>query len=199
MVPIVQGKVHHFGPRGLFNGLILLGDDESGSYWDHITGECVHGPMKGERMTTFPIEHTTAASALKKWPDLQIAFSRPPLWIRLLIPLMSKRMQRKGFLPPFFRKTMGSVDKRLPEMTSGLGIITDNIQRFYPVDVIKQAGGSVQDEIDGQIVKVYIDTDDQVPHVEYLDKSKDGQPMQMFTRWYGFSLTYPNCDIYQLS
>jgi hypothetical protein len=199
MGPMIQGKVHHFGPRGLFNGLILIGDDESGSYWDHITGECVHGSMKGERMITFPVEHTTVASALKKWPNLQIAFSLPPLWIRLLRPLMSKRMQKKGFLPPFFRKTMGIPDTRLPEMTSGIGIITNNNQRFYPVDVIRQAGGFLQDEIDGQLINVYIDADDQIPHVDYLDKSTDGQPMQLFTRWYGFSLTYPTCEIYQLS
>jgi hypothetical protein len=36
MVPIIDGKLYHFGPRGLYNGLILLGDDETRSYWDHI-------------------------------------------------------------------------------------------------------------------------------------------------------------------
>jgi hypothetical protein len=194
MVPIIQGKVHHFGPRGLYNGLILLGDDESRSYWDHMTGDCVHGSLKGERMDTFPIEHTTVASALKKWPDLQIAFSRPPFWIRLLKPLMSKRMQGKGFLLPFFRKTMDSVDTRLPEMTSGVGIITENEQRFYPLTIIKEVDGSLQDEIDGKKFQIYFETENQIPQVQYLGEGN--KPMHIFTRWYSFSLTYPKCTIY---
>jgi hypothetical protein len=198
MVPIVQGKLHHFGPRGLFNGLILLGDDESRSYWDHITGECVHGSMKGEQMKTFPIDHTTVTRALKKWPDLMVAFSRPPMWVRLLRPLIKKRMQAKGFFPPGFRKTMSSVDKRLPEMTSGLGVITDHVQRFYPVEAIKEAGGKLQDQLDGQIITVYIDPDDQVPHAIYDSGKDEERPMQLFSRWYGFYLTYPDCDIYSL-
>ncbi|MEX2355925.1 MAG: DUF3179 domain-containing (seleno)protein, partial [Thermaerobacterales bacterium] len=59
MVPLIDGRVHHFGPRGLYNGLILLGDDETGSYWDHITGECVYGPLKATQMEMLPVEHTT--------------------------------------------------------------------------------------------------------------------------------------------
>jgi hypothetical protein len=193
---MIQDRLHHFGPRGLYNGLILLGDDETGSYWDHITGECVYGPMKGERLNTFPIDHTTVTRALKNWPDLQIAFSHPPLWIRLLSPLMSKRMQRKGFFPPGFRKTMSLVDTRLPEMASGLGVIAGEVQRFYPVETIKAVGGQIQDEVEGQRIRVYIDPDDQVPHAIYINGTDVHSPVQLFSRWYGFYLTYPACDIY---
>jgi hypothetical protein len=196
MVPIIKDKLHNFGPRGLYNGLILLGDDETGSYWDHITGECVHGSMKGEQMSTFPIEHTTVSRALKKSPNLQIAFSRPPLWVRLLRPLMSKRMQGKGFFPPGFRKTMSSVDDRLPEMASGLGVITDKVQRFYSVQAIKRAGGEIEDQLDGHSILVYIDADDQTPHAIFNHEIGEQRPMQLFSRWYGFSLTYPECDVY---
>jgi hypothetical protein len=197
MVPIIDGKLYHFGPRGLYNGLILLGDDETRSYWDHITGECVHGPMKGKKMEMFSIEHTTVTRALKTWPDLKVALSRPPFLMRLIAPIM-KKSQKKGFLPPFFRKTMSSVDTRLPEMTSGLGVITDHVQRFYPVQAIKEAGGKLQDQLDGQLITVYIDPDDQVPHAIYDSRKDEERPMQLFSRWYGFYLTYPDCEIYSL-
>lgn len=158
----------------------------------------MHGSMKGERMKTFPIDHTTVTGALKKWADLKVAFSCPPMWVRLLRPLIKKRMQAKGFLPPGFRKTTSSVDTRLQEMTSGLGVITEHVQRFYSVEAIKEAGGKLQDQLDGQLITVYIDPDDQVPHAIY-DLGKDEErPMQLFSRWYGFHLTYPDCDIYFL-
>jgi hypothetical protein len=34
---MVNGKADKFGARGLYNGLAMLGDDGTGSYWDHIT------------------------------------------------------------------------------------------------------------------------------------------------------------------
>lgn len=93
---------------------------------------------------------------------------------------------------------MSAVDTRLPEMASGLGVITDIVQRFYPVETIKQAGGKIKDLLDGRIITVFIDPDDHVPHAIYDDKTEDKRPMQLFTRWYGFYLTYPDCKIYTL-
>jgi len=43
-------------------------------------------------------------------------------------------------------------------------------------------------------LKVFIDKDDHVPYA--LDE-QGKIPMQLFTRWYGFSLTYPDCEVYK--
>jgi hypothetical protein len=163
----------------------LLGDDETRSYWDHITGECVHGKLKGKRLETFPIEHTNVARALKKWPDIEVALSRPPFIMRLIAPIMN-RGRRRGFLPPGFRKTMGDVDARFPEMESGLGIVTENVQRFYPIEKIKEAGGIIRDEMNGREILLSIESDDHIPHAVYTDSNDEEKPMQLFTRWYGF-------------
>lgn len=193
MVPIIDNKRYHFGPRGLYDGLVLLGDDETHSYWNHITGECVYGSMKGEKMHVFPIHQLSVERALAKWPDLQIALSRPPLIMRFLAPIMN-RGKRKAFLPPGFRKTMATVDNRLPEMTSGLGVIIDNQQRFYPIERIKHTGGTINDQLNGRTLTVMIHQEDQTPYA--LDDD-DKRPMQLFTRWYGFYLTYPHCSVFE--
>jgi hypothetical protein len=198
MVPIIDGKLYHFGPRGLYNGLVLLGDDETKSYWDHITGECVHGEMKGRKMEIFPIEHTNVGHALKKNPELSIALSRPPSIMRMIAPLMN-RGRKKGFLPPGFRKTMGEVDNRLSEMTSGLGIMMDKEKKFYPLETIKKQGGIIKDELEGNKIIITIDPDNYIPMAFYDEsESKTDRPMQLFTRWYGFSLTFPGCSIYHI-
>lgn len=191
---MIDNQLYHFGPKGLYNGLILLGDDETGSYWDHMTGLCVHGTNKGKKMEVFPIEHKTVSSALQETPELQIAFSKPSMMMRIISPIM-KRAHRKAFLPPGFRKTMGEIDHRLPEMTSGLGVITTEVQRFYSIDKIKENGGEIRDIISGTEIVVYLNSDDQVPYAETIDQNTPF-PMQLFTRWYGFSLTYPKCEIY---
>lgn len=33
MTPLLDGAVHHFSAGGLYNGLVLLVDDETGTYW----------------------------------------------------------------------------------------------------------------------------------------------------------------------
>ena len=56
--------MHRFAVGGMVNGLALLWDYETGSYWDHVTGEALHGPLKGERLKVWGIEVTTVAAAL---------------------------------------------------------------------------------------------------------------------------------------
>jgi hypothetical protein len=172
--------------------LVLLGDNETGSYWNHITGECLHGPLKGNRLETFPIEHISVKNALNKYPNLHVALSKPPLLMKVVTPIMNIG-RKKGFLPPFFRKTMGSIDARLPEMTSGLGVIIGETEKFYTIDSIKKHNGVIQDTIEGENITVQIDGIDHLPYALLSDNSR---PMQLFTRWYGFSLTYPNCKVF---
>jgi hypothetical protein len=193
-----QEDIEEYNKQELYNGLVLLGDDETRSYWDHITGECIYGPLVGKKMDVFPIQHTSVKRALKQWPNLHIALSTPPIWMRIIAPMMQKGRKR-GFLPPMFRKTMDIVDPRLSEMTSGLGIITESVQRFYPVEFIKKAGGHIADVVDGRDISIDLHQEDQVPHAVYAKMQyENDRPMQIFTRWYGFYLTYPQCQIYSL-
>jgi hypothetical protein len=199
MVPVINGKVYHFGPRGLYNGLLLLGDDETHSWWDHMTGECLHGPSKGVKMEVYPIRHTTVEEALGKWPDIRIALSRPNIRMRWLSGVMNW-MHRKEILPPGFAKTMQAPDERLPRMTSGLGIIEGREQCFYPLEVLRQCGGTVWDTVGGAEIRITLDASGIYPDATYTEAKEPGKgtgrPLQLYTRWYGFSYTYPRCKIY---
>ncbi|MFD1409200.1 DUF3179 domain-containing (seleno)protein [Kroppenstedtia eburnea] len=78
MVPLIDGEEHHFFCVGVYNGLAVLMDRETRSYWNHITGECVHGPLKGEKMEMLLLGQMTAGQALDQWPDLQLACQSNP-------------------------------------------------------------------------------------------------------------------------
>jgi len=184
----VNGKVHHFSAGGLYNGLVLLIDDETGTYWDHITGEAVHGPLAGSKLETWGIQMSTAGAVKAEDPDLILHRSRQSLRERATswffgLPFM------KGKLPPGFRDTMSAVDTRLPEMSIGLGVVADGAQRFYQLSEI---GSGIDDEIDGRRVHIQIG-EDSVPSATWSDGTR---PLQLFSRWYGFSLTYPRCEVH---
>lgn len=184
--------MYNFSAGGLYNGLVLLIDDETHTYWDHITGEAVHGPLSGAKMATWNIRITNVEAALQANPGLVLLRSRPGLFAGLISWAM-KLPFVKGKFPPGFRKTMGERDDRLPEMEMGLGIIGDKVKRFYPMSRIKEG---VDDDLDGHPVRVQINDVDGVPYALLPDGTR---PAQLFTRWYGFSYTFPNCKIYGVS
>ena len=128
---------------------------------------------------------------------------------------------------PQFVETLGTEDTRLDRMEMGLGIWNDNQRRYYPVSVIRERGKYLIDELNGQKLLVFLDPLTSTPTALYWDAdevtfdgrdillndgftikggkvfSSSGEPVaaempnQMYSRWYGFSLTFPNPDIVQ--
>jgi len=191
LTPVIDDKLHHYSAGGLYNGLVLLIDDETKTYWDHVTGEAVHGPLaeSGAKMPMWGIEMTNVETALQREPDLPVCLSKPGL-IGLLMGWFSCLID--GRLPPGFRKTMAPTDNRLPEMGIGLGVVTDETQRFYPMSAIRP---ELYDAIDGRAIHLSIGPDS-VPSAIWTDD--ETRPTQLFSRWYGFSLTYPKCEVHRV-
>ena len=206
----------------------LMGDRQTGSYWDHITGECLHGPLKGRQLELAPLRHMRADQALAQFPDTRIARSRLPLPFGL-IDWVTKLLQKLGrgrFVPPGFAGSMGAEDPRRPRLDMGLGVWTDKISRYYPLDLLKANGGLIIDRFADSTALVYLDPVSGTPAPVFVDVRQaewDGdevrldsggsirngrlydahgaelpviQPLHLFARWYGFSLTFPSCEIY---
>ncbi|GGE07408.1 hypothetical protein GCM10011571_05830 [Marinithermofilum abyssi] len=193
MVPVVDGAVHHFSCIGIYNGMALLADDETQSYWDHISGECIHGELKGEMLQLIPVEHMSVEHALKRWPDLRIALSVQPWYRRWILEPLMNFFGNRGIFPPYFYLSMGERDTRLPDMTSGLGVYTKKTKRFYPMSAIQDAGGELQDQVDGRPMVVTVN-EEGFPSAVFSDQQE--KPMQLYCRWYGFAFTFPGCELY---
>ena len=111
-------------------------------------------------------------------------------------------------------------------MDLGLGLWTDTDARYYPLDVVRENGRALVDTFDDEKVLVYIDPqnfvlaairvegenpqwEDDVLRLSDGTRIEEGivydangqrseapRPLQVFTRWYGFSLTFPHTGIY---
>ena len=128
-------------------------------------------------------------------------------------------------LSDVFIATLGTEDARRPRMDLGLGVWWDGGSRYYPRDLIQRQGGALIDRINGRTLLVYIDPDSSTPAAMFVSATragvtgstvrldsgtvKDGvlldsrgrrltseRPQQVFTRWYGFALTFPGTSIY---
>ena len=197
---MIDGKTHWFGVPGLANGLAVMRDEETESLWDHITGECFEGPLEGQQMTFWGVSMTTAEAELARGSDIILLKST----YRSLMSTFMKNVVHRNMnigengtrLPPNFRGTMSTeVDPRLPYGAQGLGLI-DNENRhgkFYPIDHVAR-GEFVEDSWLGRPLRVERGKLDGVPFAIWTDTGE--RPMQLLTRWYGFSFTYAECEIY---
>jgi hypothetical protein len=188
---VIDGKVHDFSAGGLFNGLVLLIDDQTETYWDHITGEAVHGPLAGKKMECWPIFITTAEAELANHPETRFVPMKPPLKGKLMAVVHRRKVDSGGFIPPPFFNTMGEPDTRLDRNEQGLGVMVDGEARFYRTADLSEP---VTDDWGGRTLRLARGEVDRVPGARWED---DGTiPFQLFTRWYGFSYTFPGCAIY---
>ena len=186
---MLDGKLHHFSAGGLYEGVILLIDDETHSYWDHITGEAVHGPLAGRRLEVWPLNYTSVEVALAEHPQLEISRIRGGLMGMVLRRIHNVKPGSKGFIPPPFRLTMSAADTRLPEHTQGVGIFDGERARFYPMQAIQ---AEIEADWGDRRIRVFRGPDG-VPQAVFVDTGE--RPMQLFSRWYGFVATFPGCEL----
>lgn len=185
----MDGKLLHFSCGGLYDGLFLLRDDETGTYWHHVTGEALHGPLAGKKLETWSLPITTADAALTAYPDIRIHLSRPGWFGQVFAKFFGPFVFGNGLFPPGFRKTFGPADKRLPALAHGLGVVAGGRAVFYPADGLRHGA---RDSWDGRTLRIEVGPDG-VPAAVWLDGTR---PFQLFLRWYGFSYSYPGCEIH---
>jgi len=226
--PVVKGKTYDFRCVGLYNGMALMEDDQTKSYWTHFDGECVKGEHQGDYLEPIgTAEILTVEQAVRLFPDVQIIYKRPsPLQWILWNVLLRRMLTEEGYLPFIFPQTMGQEDTRCDRMELGLGIWSGNKNRFYPTRTVEALGNMLTDTLDGKNLLIYIDPAVSVLKAVYTDakpfewhedkllldngqiihdgrlQTADGtlveqdRPQQLYVRWYGFSYSFPGCEIY---
>jgi len=187
--------VHWFGVCGLSNGLAVMADEETRTFWDHITGEAFDGPLAGRKLETWPVQLSTVEAVLAEGGDVKlITSSHRSLKMSFMKAVNGNKIEGGSFLPPGFRRTMSApIDDRLPELANGLGIIDGDAAKYYPMTALAK-GEELLDEWRGRPVRITRGALDGVLSARWDDTSE--VPMQLLARWYGFSFTYPGCDLY---
>ncbi len=170
------------------------------------------------------LHQTTAAAALDAWPDAAIAISGRSMQFDQGPSMMRDEGPRQ--LMPFFVNTLGEEDIRRPRMELGLGIWTADESMYFPLDTLRAAGGFVLSRLGARNVVVILEPVSRVPAAFYTEATEThghgdhlhfdnghtyangifhdaaGQrvnpdrPLQLFTRWYGYSFTFPSSEIH---
>ena len=219
MTPRIDGEVHWFAEQGLYDGLFLMKDEESETYWDHMTGEAVYGPHVGKSLAVDAgLVQTTVGQVLKTSPDALVTLSDEAIRTDDQMKTQGLIAGMLGRLNGMFESTVEEHDTRRDQMDLGLGLWTDELARYYPLNTIRSEDRFVIDRFGGRNVVVMIDPTNFVLTAFSTDASaarwdenvlrlddgstiadgvmrdadgaliSGGRPLQVFTRWYGFSL-----------
>ncbi len=227
MAPSIDGEVHHFSEHGLYDGLFLMRDEESGTFWDHMTGEAVYGRGVGQTLPVSNLRQTTVAQILSEDRGTLVALSNRAMRTDDDMKTEGLLAGIRGRLSGFFSATIERQDERRPTMDLGLGVWGAEEAIYYPYDVILENDRAVLAQYGGRGVLVYLDptshslvawytdadgyewdesilrltdgsyVESGVFRAESGERLESRRPLQVFTRWYGFSLTYPGVPIYE--
>ena len=230
LIPEVNGEVHTFTEQGLYDGLFLMYDHESGTRWNHMTGEAVYGPLVGEQLPITNVLHTTVEQVLAEDPDALLAWSEHPAAIERSGErggILSRLLDRIRDVPDMFPATMGDEDARRDRMEMGIGIWKGDEAKYYPLPAIRGQDDALLDDFAGDRVLIFYDPtaralvaeitaadgyewDGRILRLSNGDRIEEGilydgsgarkernRPLQVFTRWYGFSFTFPETEVYE--
>jgi hypothetical protein len=164
--------VLNFAAQGYYNAMALLADAETQSYWDHLTGECVHGELAGQQLQHLGnLLQMTAQEAFNTYPNAQMMLpdlegEAKETAIRWNAVYRESTVQE---LDEDLLNTLGTLDRRLPRYDMGLGVWTATTRRYYSVLKLNERDNVIVDTIDGQKVVIYADLKSGLPGAFYID------------------------------
>lgn len=176
--PLLDGTRHTFGFHGIWQGTALLYDHQTNSYWRHLTGECIEGPLKGTVLTRITSgRHTTWDEWRRTHPRTDV-IAQEARYVGQ--PADKGYFPRdgsnsgSGYLPPTFVGTIQSRDDRLISNALLYGIQVGTARRAYPLKALRSER-VIEEEVAGVPVTVWFKKDGRT--VAGFDRRVKGQPL----------------------
>ena len=150
-------------------------DEETGSWWQQVTGEAIQGPMKGQRLK--PVYHDELTFALWKQEQPNGRVLRPDENIA----------QAGKYAPANWEQRMSQVpvtssvvpDKVLDQRALVVGVRVNTVAKAYPLEALRQQN-LILDELDGVPIFLVIGEDKQ--SVRAFERTVDGRKLEFFLK-----------------
>ncbi len=133
----IDGRRLSFEEVGIYNGVFLMKDRETGTTWSHYTGEAFDGPLKGKRLQWVQLERATANRLLAEAPNATIPVRSQMRFRERVVPVRNRDKAMGSRMPPPFVPTLPkALSKKLPLHAHGIGVAVGTSHQFYPLDLL---------------------------------------------------------------
>lgn len=172
----MDGRVLHFHLAGINNQNFIMRDEETGSWWQQITGECVLGPLKGKRLKLFDHDELTFGEWKREGargrvlsPDPRVAAAG-----EYVTSDWEQQMQRVPVAT-----LLADPNAVLPARTLVVGVTSGGASKAYPVEALAKQS-PVVDTIGDTPVLVLLAEDGK--SVRVFDRRLDGRALTFFRK-----------------
>jgi uncharacterized protein DUF3179 len=172
----VEGRVLHFRLAGINNQNFIMRDDETGTWWQQVTGKAVHGPLQGRQLK--PVFHDELSFAIWKRERPEGRVLKPDEKITALADGYEAAdwEQRVGRM----RVVQGTdVDKRLAPRTLVVGVTVNGKSVAYPFTAL-QKQSPIIDVVGSVPILVVLGEDNR--SVRAFERMVDGRRLEFFQK-----------------
>jgi hypothetical protein len=171
----VGGRQLHFHLAGINNQNFIMRDEETGSWWQQVTGEAIHGPLKGQHLR--PVFHDELTFGLWKHERPAGRVLRPNEEIAKAGNYAPANWEERMAKVPV--TTSATVDAALPPRTLVIGITINQSSRAYPIDaLLKQS--LILDDLGRMPIFIAIGEDKR--SVRAFERMVDGRKLEFFVK-----------------
>jgi hypothetical protein len=186
----------HFDPEAVWRRNMIMRDRETGTLWQHSTGEALVGPLEGTHLDVLGGRLMTWGAWRADHPDTTLTRdTTAEEWEGIFPKDVTVRLLTEGGGGRFASWGLGGLtpdDDRLGLLTEVVGIEIDGHAKAYSIETLKEQG-TVEDEVGEVSVTVSFDTDG-----NRADVSVDGQPETFRrTRWLDWFEFHPETMVYE--
>jgi Protein of unknown function (DUF3179) len=172
----IDGQRLTFRVCGLYNGTILLRDFESGSLWTPFTGECIHGPHQGRRLTSRTIDQAGWTDWVELWPETKVAWG--PESMRL--GHGCSESPGHDYLGHRMNATRQTRDDRVPDHELVIGVRAGNASMAFTLEQLERTGLATAADV-GETPVVVLHRKDRLLAAAFL-RTLDGEVLQFAER-----------------
>jgi hypothetical protein len=171
----VDGRQLHFQLAGINNQNFIMRDEETGSWWQQVTGEAILGPLKGKRLKQ--VFHDELSFAIWKREQPQGRVLRPNEEIAQAGKYVPANWDERVAKMPV--TTSVYMDQALKPRELVVGITVDGVSKAYPMEaLVKQK--LIIDELGGRPIFLVIAEDQR--SVRAFERSVDGRKLEFFVK-----------------
>jgi hypothetical protein len=177
-----NGKPLSFGVSGLlYNSDVLLYDRQTDSLWSQILSQAVSGPMKGARLTSVPLSHTTWADWKKRHPDTLVLSTDTGFARDYARDPYESYVRNPALLFP-----VKGQSARYHPKEQVIGVEVNGKFKAYPFIELSKGPGEVVDSVGGQRITVRFDGEHRTGTVVDATGKEIPSVIAFWFAWYAF-------------
>ena len=170
----VDGRALSFKLAGINNQNFIMADAETGSWWQQVSGEALHGPLKGRRLADVYHEELSFGVWRSEHPEGRVL--RPDAtndeWKQF-----SEDWEAKTARAPVV--TQQDARDALAPRDVVVGVTADGAAKAYPLAAVERQG-LIVDQLGG--TRLLVALGDDRKSVRVFESTLDGRPLEFYAR-----------------